>query len=365
MRSGAFDAERPVNQIHFGGGTPTFLDDGQLARLMDTLSSHFSFRDDDGGDYAIEIDPRTVDRKRLVTLRSLGFNRISLGVQDLNPLVQKAVNRVQPYEMIRDTIAWAREIGFHSINVDLICGLPLQTETSLLHSLDRLLPLKPDRISMYNYAHLPARFKVQRQIDESALPPAAEKIRMVSRGGSLLQDHGYRFIGMDHFALEDDEMARAQRDGKLHRNFQGYTLHGDTDLVGLGVSAISDIGDLYLQNEKGLDQWKARLHDDQLPIWKGYRLERDDMIRRDLIMRLLCDLELDIGAFESRWKLDFDDYFADALPAWRNFDREGLADREGRRLKITDQGRLVSRALVQVFDAHIQATEPAKYSRVL
>ena len=359
------DKRRQVTQLHWGGGTPTYLSDAQITELVYDLARHFNLREDDRGDYAIEVDPRTVDRARLGLLRGLGFNRLSLGVQDLNPLVQQAVNRVQSFEMIRDTLGWARDFGFKSINVDLISGLPWQTEMTMARTLEQLIYLKPERISVYGYAHLPDRFKIQRQIDEAALPSPTEKIRMYVRAGRMLQQAGYRFIGMDHFALESDEMAVAQRNGLLHRNFQGYTLHGDADLLGMGVSAISQIGSLYVQNHKVLGDWQAAVEQDRLPHHKGYQLDKADLIRRDIIMKLLCDLRLDIRAFEQQWAISFQDTFAEAMIQWRDFADQGLVVFNDDALLITEQGRLVSRALVQPFDSYLTNRQTKGFSRII
>ncbi|RJG20001.1 oxygen-independent coproporphyrinogen III oxidase [Alcanivorax profundi] len=359
------DSRRQVTQLHWGGGTPTYLTDAQITELVYHLARHFNLREDDRGDYAIEIDPRTVNRARLGLLRGLGFNRLSIGVQDLNPLVQQAVNRIQSYEMISDTLGWARDFGFKSINVDLISGLPWQTEMTMARTLEQLINLKPERISLYGYAHLPDRFKIQRQIDDAALPSPTEKIRMNVRAGRMLQQSGYRFIGMDHFALESDEMAVAQRNGLLHRNFQGYTLHGDADLLGMGVSAISQVGNLYVQNHKVLSDWQAAIGQDQLPHHKGYLLDKADLIRRDIIMKLLCDLRLDIPAFEQQWEICFRTHFADAMVQWRDFAEQGLVVFNDDTLIITEQGRLVSRALVQPFDAYLGNRQTKGFSRII
>lgn len=359
------DSQRPVTQIHWGGGTPTFLSDAQITELVYYMARHFTLREDDRGDYAIEIDPRTVDQARLGLLRGLGFNRISLGVQDLDLRVQQAVNRVQPYEMIRQTMEWARDFSFKSINTDLIYGLPWQSESSLARTLEQIADLRPDRISLYNYAHLPARFKIQRQIPDMALPSPDEKLAMFVRAGRILQDAGYVFIGMDHFALENDEIAVAQRNGLLHRNFQGYTLHGDADLLGFGVSAISQIGNLYAQNMKSLSQWSDAIDQGHSPIEQGYLLDRDDQMRRDLIMRLLCDLYVDMKLFSEQWQINFPDYFVDALGAWVEFEAQGLVRVDQHRLVITDRGRLVSRALVMPFDRYTHNEARHRFSRII
>tara|TARA_R100001039_G_C1839658_1_gene101012 strand:- start:508 stop:1881 length:1374 start_codon:yes stop_codon:yes gene_type:complete len=365
LRAEQVDRQRPVTQIHWGGGTPTFLSDAQITELVYYMARHFTLREDDRGDYAIEIDPRTVDQARLGLLRGLGFNRISLGVQDLDLRVQQAVNRVQPYEMIRQTMGWARDFGFKSINTDLIYGLPWQSESSLARTIEQIADLRPERISLYNYAHLPARFKIQRQIPDMALPSPEEKLSMFVRAGRILQDAGYTFIGMDHFALESDEIAVAQRNGLLHRNFQGYTLHGDADLLGFGVSAISQIGNLYAQNMKSLSHWSDAIDQHQSTIEQGYLLDRDDQMRRDLIMRLLCDLYVDMNLFSEQWQINFPDYFVDALASWVEFEDQGLVRVDKQRLVITEQGRLVSRALVMPFDRYTQNEAANRFSRII
>lgn len=357
--------QRPVVQMHWGGGTPTFLNDAQITELVYDLARYFRLLEDDRGDYAMEIDPRTVDRSRLGLIRGLGFNRLSLGVQDLDPRVQQAVNRVQPLDMIRRVFDDAADFGFHSINADMIYGLPWQSESSLARSLEQLIELRPDRISMYNYAHLPARFKIQRQIAERALPSPAEKLAMQVRGGEMLQQAGYELIGMDHFALPDDEMAVARRQGRLHRNFQGYTLHGDADLIGFGVSSISDIGDVYAQAPKRLEDWEQAVAEGRWPLERGYKLNRDDRLRRSVIMGLLCDLRLDLAAFREQWGVDFTDYFADSLEQLGEFENLGLLSMEGSDLVITDAGRLVARALVQPFDRFAVTGQGERFSRII
>ncbi|EKF74047.1 coproporphyrinogen III oxidase [Alcanivorax hongdengensis A-11-3] len=359
------DSQRPVVQMHWGGGTPTYLSDAQITELVYDLARHFPLLDDDRGDYAIEIDPRTVNESRLGLLRGLGFNRISLGVQDLDPRVQQAVNRVQPYEMIRDVMGWARDFGFRSINTDLIYGLPWQSESSLARTIEQLLTLRPDRVSLYNYAHMPARFKVQKQIPEMALPSPSEKLSMLVRATEMFRRAGYRLIGMDHFALPEDDLAQAQENGTLHRNFQGYTLHGEADLLGLGVSAISQIGRFYGQNWKSLNQWQCAVLDDALPLERGYLLNDDDALRREVIMRLLCDMRLDMEEIGHRWKIEFTDYFLDALAQMADLELHGLIRRDGDSLQVTEVGRLVVRAIVQPFDRYRRLAQEGRFSRII
>ncbi|MBA3981717.1 MAG: oxygen-independent coproporphyrinogen III oxidase [Alcanivorax sp.] len=365
-RAQDIDGQRPVVQMHWGGGTPTFLDDAQLTKLMYRTARHFRLLEDDRGDYGIELDPRTVDRARISLLRGLGFNRASLGVQDLDPRVQQAVNRVQPVELIRRTLDALREFDFRSVSVDLIYGLPWQSEASLARTVEQLVALNPDRVSLYNYAHLPARFKVQRQIEEAALPAPSEKLRMLARAGTLFEQAGYQLIGMDHFARPHDAMARAQAAGQLHRNFQGYSLHGDADLIGMGVSAISQIGTLYAQNPKQIDAWQEAVQDGVVPLERGFVLGPEDEIRRDVIMTLLCDMELDLSRIGQRWGLNAADHFADELAALAPMIADGLLWQDGPILRLSDQGRLLARAIAMVFDQYSgHGPVQSRFSRII
>ena len=366
QRSALIDDQRPVVQMHWGGGTPTFLSDAQMTSLVYNTGRLFRLLDNGETDYSIEVDPRTVDRTRIALLRGLGFNRISLGVQDLDPRVQKAVNRVQPYEQVAQVFGWVRDFGFRSINADLIYGLPWQSESSLARTIEQLLTLRPERISLYNYAHLPARFKVQRNIPEAALPPAQEKLRMMARAGTLFEEAGYRLIGMDHFALPDDDLARAQQAGTLHRNFQGYTLHGNADLLGMGVSSISQIGAFYGQNFKTLPLWQDSLADRRIPIERGYALNSDDLIRRDAIMQLLCDMRIDFASLESRHHIPAAEYFAHEISALKEHEQDGLVSLHADGVTLTDRGRLVARSLAAVFDLYQRSeSDRPRYSRII
>jgi oxygen-independent coproporphyrinogen-3 oxidase len=365
LRASMLDTSRPMQQIHWGGGTPTYLSDAEITELVYHTARHFHMLGDDDGEYAIEIDPRTVSANRISLLRGLGFSRVSLGVQDLDPRVQQAVNRMQPYEQIRDVFDWLRDFDFRSVNTDLIYGLPWQSESSLARTIDQLVTLRPDRISLYNYAHLPARFKVQKQINELALPAPEEKLRMFARAGSMLEDAGYRLIGMDHFALPSDELAQAQEQGTLHRNFQGYTVRGDSDIIACGMSAISRVGNLYVQNWKTIDRWQADLDDNVLPLERGYLLSDDDGIRADLINRLLCDLVVDLDAFGERWQIDAQRYFADELMQLKRLEADGLVERDGPTLTVTQQGRLLVRAVAMLFDRTFGQSAGERYSRII
>jgi oxygen-independent coproporphyrinogen-3 oxidase len=358
-------SRQTVEQLHFGGGTPTFLAPDELRRLMAFLRREFRLRDDDQGDYGIEIDPREANAATIALLRELGFNRVSLGVQDIDPAVQRAVNRIQPLAMTEGMVHAARANGFRSLNIDLIYGLPLQREESFARTVDAILALRPDRLSLFNYAHLPQRFKPQRLIHEADLPPPAAKLAMLQNSIGQLTAAGYRYIGMDHFALPDDELAQAQDHGTLHRNFQGYTTHGHCDLVGLGVSAISQVGSLYAQNSPNLKDYEARVDANGLATLKGCVSDADDELRRFVIQRLLCDFTLDIAAVEQRFDIHFRPYFSAALPALARMERDGLIRCNSERLDILPAGRLLVRSVCMLFDRHLAEQGAQKFSRVI
>lgn len=364
--SSLVDLQRPVVQMHWGGGTPTFLSDAQMTALVYQTGRLFNLLDDEQADYSIEVDPRTVDASRIGLLRGLGFNRVSIGIQDLDPKVQSAVNRIQSPELISDLFATIRDYGYRSINADLIYGLPWQSEASLARTIEQVIALRPGRVSLYSYAHLPARFKTQRQIPDSTLPSAIEKIRMFARAGGLFEQAGYRLIGMDHFALPDDDLAVAQDNGSLHRNFQGYSLHADADTLGMGVSAISQIGSLYSQNHKTMALWESSIEEQQLPIERGYLLSTDDLIRRELIMQLLCHMAVSLEQLDMRWGINSQMYFSEELQALETLANDGLVQMNTTDIHITDQGRLVARAIAMLFDRASQ-TAPARqrFSRII
>lgn len=313
LTSRHLDTRRPVQQLHWGGGTPTFLTLAQMSDLIDRLDARFGLSNAPDRDYAIEIDPREADVFTLRHLQSLGFNRLSLGVQDLNPSVQAAINRVQPKVMTETLMDEAHRLGFRSLNLDLIYGLPLQTERSFADTLAQVIDLNPARLSVFNYAHMPSRFAPQRRISETDLPSADEKLAILRTTIEMLTQAGYVHIGMDHFARPDDSLAQAQRQGTLQRNFQGYSSHAQCDLIGLGVSAISRIDDLYAQNPTQLAAYEAALDEGRLATVKGIRLNKDDLIRRDVIERLMCDMEIDLASVGQRWHIDAPVYFASAL----------------------------------------------------
>lgn len=346
-----------VEQLHFGGGTPTYLDDEQFARLFEVLGASFRFAGDARRDFSVEIDPRTVDGCRIEVLTALGVNRISLGVQDFDPRVQAAVNRIQSVECTREVIETARRNGVRSVSIDLIYGLPLQTVEGFSRTLDTVLELAPDRISLYSYAHLPQRFKTQRQIKVTDLPAARTKLALLERAVATLCGSGYRYIGMDHFAREGDSLVHAQADGTLHRNFQGYTTHGHCDLIGVGVSAISHVGPVYAQNRKGLEDYYRDVDAGRLPIERGVTMTRDDHVRQDLIERLMCHFRLDVEDFASRHGIDFRRYFAEELARLEPMARDGLVRVAPSLIEVTPRGRFLVRNVCMVFDAYLGARQ--------
>jgi oxygen-independent coproporphyrinogen-3 oxidase len=344
-----------LRQLHLGGGTPTYLDDAQMDQLMAHLRHHFEFASDAEGEYAIEVDPRTVSPERIARLRQQGFNRISLGVQDYDPAVQRAVNRVQPAAQTQAILDAARENGFRSINIDLIYGLPEQTLETMEATLAQVIEAGPDRIALYHYAHLPHLFKPQRRIDTARLPDSETKLAMLGLAIARLREAGYVYIGMDHFARPDDELAVAQRQGRLHRNFQGYSTHAESDLIACGVSAIGAVGTSYSQNVKTLDAYYELIDNNQLPIERGVVLSMDDAVRRTIIQMLMCQFELSIAAVEQAFPLDFADYFAAELSALRLLADDGLVSVGPDWLTVTPKGRLLIRNVCMVFDRYLAA----------
>lgn len=354
----------PVSQLHLGGGSPTFLSDAELTALMDALRQRFKLLP--GAELSIEVDPRTVDATRLAHLRGLGFNRLSFGVQDFDPAVQKAVHRVQPLESVAALMSAARELGFASISVDLIYGLPLQTPTSFARTITQVAELRPDRIAMYAYAHLPQRFKPQRRIVAELLPPAGDKLAMLSGAISALLGEGYTYIGMDHFALPDDPLAVAKRQGLLHRNFQGYSTQPDCDLVGLGVSAISRIGATYAQNAKTLIEYDDALRQRQLPIQRGLALTRDDLLRRAVIMALMCQGRLEFESIAASYLVDVPRYFAAEMERLIPLAEQGLVVIEPAAIQLTPLGWYFVRAVAMVFDRYCQTdASRERFSKIL
>jgi oxygen-independent coproporphyrinogen III oxidase len=360
-----FDKTRTVNQLHWGGGTPTFLNYEQMKTLMAATREHFSLRHDDSGEYSIEVDPRETNLHTVQQLRELGFNRISLGVQDFDHAVQKAVNRLQSETQTFSVLKAARAEGFRSTNVDLIYGLPKQTVASFAATLDKLIEVAPDRFSVFNYAHLPERFKTQRQINEAELPSADAKLAILQMVGDKLAAAGYVYIGMDHFAKPNDELAVAQREGHLHRNFQGYSTHSDCDLVGLGITSIGRVGGAYSQNVKTLDEYEDRLSRSELPVFKGFELNEDDLIRRDVITQLICHFHLDFRQIEQSHDLIFKDYFADELTALTGMQADGLVTVDSTGIQVKPAGRLLIRNICMVFDKYLALKQQRKFSKVI
>ncbi|MGR2739836.1 oxygen-independent coproporphyrinogen III oxidase [Billgrantia sp. Q4P2] len=359
------DTRREVAQLHWGGGTPSFLNLDQMSDLIDRLDARFGLSSARDRDYAIEIDPREADVFTLRHLQALGFNRLSLGVQDLDPRVQRAVNRVQPRILTEALLDEADRLGFRSLNLDLIYGLPLQTRDSFAATLAQVIAMAPARLSVFNYAHMPERFAAQRHIRAEDLPKPEEKLAILRTTVAMLTEAGYVHIGMDHFARANDSLAIAQREGTLQRNFQGYSSHAQCDLVGLGVSAISCIDDVYAQNHTSLDAYEAALDDSRLPTARGIRLSFDDQVRRHAIERLMCEMELDLDELSETFGIDAPRYLADALTRLGPLQRDGLAIMEGRRVVATPIGRLLIRHLAMAFDARLPLEPDAQFSRIV
>ncbi len=355
---------QPVTQLHLGGGSPTFLSDDELARLMDTL--RHAFRLAPAAEISIEVDPRTADRQRLQHLRGLGFNRISFGVQDFDPAVQAAVHRVQPLALVQDLVAQARALGFTSINADLIYGLPRQTAASFRRTIAQMADLRPDRIALYAYAHLPERFKPQRRIHAGELPAPQERVQMLGDALAGFTAQGYTYIGMDHFALPQDALAVARRQGRLHRNFQGYSTQPECDLIGLGVSSIGRIGATYSQNAKTLAEYQDTLSQGRFPVVRGLALSRDDVVRRAIIMALMCQGRVDYESIELAHLLDMRQAFAPELERLRELADWGMVEVSDSEIQVTPLGWYFVRAVAMVFDRHLQADQTrARFSRII
>ncbi|MGA1286219.1 MAG: oxygen-independent coproporphyrinogen III oxidase [Rubrivivax sp.] len=355
--------QQVVSQLHLGGGTPTFLSDEELSRLMGGLRT--SFRFEPGAEVSIEVDPRTVTPERLQALATLGFNRISFGIQDVDPDVQRAIHRVQPFDNVRDLMHAARAIGFQSINADLIYGLPRQTAASFEHTVRQVASLRPDRIALYAYAHLPARFMPQRRIASSDLPSGEARLKMLSQAMSGFMGQGYTYIGMDHFAVPSDALAVAKRQGRLHRNFQGYSTQPDCDLLGLGVSAIGRIGPCYSQNARTVQEYEAALRQGQFPTQRGLRATRDDLVRRAVIMSIMCQGRVDFEALGAAHLIDAQDYFARELEDLRPYVLEGLVTVDNDCIEVTPLGWFFVRGLAMVFDQHLRTADRSRFSRII
>ena len=365
MQGDLFDSNRVVNQLHWGGGTPTFLSYEQMKQLMTVTRQHFSLKDDDSGEYSIEVDPRETHSQTIKQLRELGFNRISLGLQDFDPAVQKAVNRIQSEEQTFAVLEAARVEGFRSTNIDLIYGLPLQTVATFSITLDKILAAEPDRFSIFNYAHMPNRFKTQRQINDADLPTAEVKLDILQMVGQKLSAAGYVYIGMDHFAKPDDELAIAQRQGKLYRNFQGYSTHSDCDLIGFGITSIGRVGDAYSQNVKELEDYDRLISQQKLPVYKGVELDEDDKLRSAVITQLICHFELDFSAIEQVYSINFERYFAKELEMLRPMQIDGLINLSNKDIHVLPAGRLLIRNVCMVFDKYLAQKHQQQFSKVI
>jgi len=364
LQGALFDRSRTVDQLHWGGGTPTFLSADQMRGLMDQTRTHFRLRDDDQGEYSIEVDPREADAGTIRLLRELGFNRLSLGVQDFDPTVQHAVNRIQSEAETFDVLEAARTNGFRSVSFDLIYGLPHQSEASFATTLEKVIAAGPDRLSVFNYAHLPDLFKTQRQIRSEDLPSATEKLAILKHTIEQLTAAGYVYIGMDHFARPDDELAVAQRNGTLYRNFQGYSTHADCDLVAMGITAIGKVGDTYSQNLKTLDPYYHVLDQDRLPVFRGLVLTHDDRLRREVITRLICHFRLEFSSVESSYHIQFRDYFAEALALLQPMATDGLLTIDGHGITVTPVGKLLIRNICMAFDRYLPGATH-RFSKVI
>ncbi len=360
-----FAKDRQVTQIHWGGGTPTFLSDKEIHEIIECIRENFDVAADNEVEFSIEVDPRTVDQQRLENLRKLGFNRISFGVQDFDQRVQESVNRIQSTQQIKQHIIDARELDYQSINIDLMYGLPHQTVDSFSQTLDTTIELNPDRLAVYNYAHLPEMFKPQRRINEEDLPSPEEKLNILQLCIDKLQDAGYVYIGMDHFAKQSDALVKAQQEGSLHRNFQGYSTNADCDMIAMGITAISRIGNNYSQNVRTIDEYENYLKQNKIPVFRGIELESDDVLRREIINQLMCNNKLDIEKLEKKWGIDFKTYFKSSLANLQQMANDGLLEIEKTKITITTTGRLLTRSICMQFDRYLQEKENKRFSRVI
>jgi oxygen-independent coproporphyrinogen-3 oxidase len=367
LQASLFDADRPVVQLHLGGGTPNFLSIAELERLTGVLAERFNLELEDDRDYSVELDPRGLDPEFVETLAELGYNRLSFGVQDLDPAVQQAINRIQPESQTREAVAAAREAGMRSVNLDLIYGLPKQNPESFGRTVETVIGLRPERIALYAYAHLPERFKAQRQIESRDLPSPAAKLALLGTAIRELTAAGYRYIGMDHFALPGDTLARALDMGTLRRDFQGYSTHGYCDLVGLGMSAISRVGGCYAQNARELARYYQAIEQGRLAIVRGLALDAEDVLRADVIQSVMCRGHVDFAAVERRFGIRFDEHFATELAALARLAGDGLLSLGEYGFRVTPRGRLLLRVIAMAFDSSFRraGAEPPRYSRVI
>ncbi len=365
LQGALFAKDREVSQIHWGGGTPTFLSDKEIYEIIECIRENFNVPANNQVEFGIEVDPRTVDRQRIKNLANMGFNRISFGVQDFNAEVQESVNRVQSTEEIQQHIIDARTENFQSINIDLMYGLPNQSVRSFSKTLDTTIALDPDRIAIYNYAHLPEMFKPQRRINEEELPSPEEKLNILQLCIDKLQNADYVYIGMDHFAKKSDDLVKAQQRGSLHRNFQGYSTNADCDMIAMGITAISRVGDNYSQNVRTIEEYEKHLSKAEIPIFRGIELEADDVLRREVINQLMCNNQLDIRKLEREWKIDFKNYFKSSMENLQQMADDGLLKIEKTKITITTSGRLLARSICMQFDRYLQEKDNNRFSRVI
>ena len=366
MQGDLIDPDRQVIQLHFGGGTPTYYDDIQLKNIVDHLSRNFLLSRSSSREFSIEIDPRTVNEERIAYLADIGFNRVSMGIQDFDPAVQKAVNRIQDEDKTLKLIDASRKFGFNSVSVDLIYGLPLQTAKSFERTIDSVLTARPDRLSVYNYAHLPHLFRAQRMIKSEEVPAPEVRLQLLASTVTKLVDAGYVYIGMDHFALPDDELALAMGDGTLQRNFQGYSTCRETDLIGMGVSAIGKVGNSFVQNRKDIRDWQAAIDDGRLPVWRGLGLSGEDKLRREVISSIMCQGNVQFGEFERKYHIDFSDHFALELDSLKPLRDDGLIELSEQSIEVTPTGLLLLRVIAMKFDEYlINDLQGKSYSKVI
>lgn len=365
MQAELFDTTRPVTQLHWGGGTPTFISDEEMTWLTEATRRHFKLLDDDSGEYSIEIHPGLVKASTMAHLRSLGFNRVSMGVQDFDERVQKAVNRYNSVEQVSTLVKALREQEYRSISMDLIYGLPMQTLASVRATLDKVVEMSPDRLSLFNYAHMPHLFKSQRLINEADLPSAAEKLELLHMAIEQLQEAGYIYIGMDHFAKPTDSLVQAQQEGRLQRNFQGYSTHGECDLLGFGVSAIASFGGVYVQNVKQLSVYETMVDEGQLPLHRGFTLSSEDKLRQYVINQLICHFSLDFKDVEDRFDIDFQKHFSIELEELQPMVEDALVSLDEKGIRVHNAGRLLIRRICMVFDAYLRSNTQIRYSRII
>ncbi len=365
LQGALFAQDREVTQIHWGGGTPTFLSDKEINEIIECIRENFNVPASNMVEFGIEVDPRTVDQQRIKNLAHMGFNRISFGVQDFDHDVQESVNRVQSTEEIKQHIIDAHAQNFQSINIDLMYGLPNQTIQSFTKTLDTTIELNPDRLAIYNYAHLPEMFKPQRRINEDELPSAEEKLNILQLCIDKLQSAGYVYIGMDHFAKATDDLVKAQQQGSLHRNFQGYSTNADCDMIAMGITAISRIGDNYSQNVRTIEEYEKYLNKGEIPIFRGIELEADDVLRREVINELMCNNNLDITKLEKKWNMNFSTYFKSSMGDLQQMADDGLLIMEKTKLTVTTSGRLLARSICMQFDRYLQEKNTNRFSRVI